>query len=393
MKTVGIIAEFNPFHNGHKHIFETIKADGNRVVCVLGDDFTQRGDVALISKYARAEAAIKCGADLCLLMPTPWSMSCAYNFALGGISILNSLGCIDTVAFGSECGDKDKLIRVSKAVHSDDLSPLLREELKDGTTFAKARQNALKKLIGDDADVLSSPNDTLATEYISAAESLNFSPEFWAVKRVGGPHDSKESQNEFLSASAIRDMIKNGNHEQLAQFMPTDSLNILMREVENCKYADIKNLETAILSHLRRLKPDELRCVPEVAEGLENKILSAALNSTTLDNCLENIKSKRYTLARIRRIVMSAFLGIDMTFFGEPVPYIKVLGMNAVGEQILKDAVPSVPLICKSRDYSALKDTAATCFDLQNTASNIYSLSLENKDIGGKEFKTGIIKM
>ncbi len=393
MKTVGIIAEFNPFHNGHKHIIDTIKSGGNRVVCVIGDDFTQRGDVALISKYARAEAAIKCGADLCLLLPTPWSMSCAYNFALGGISILSSLGCIDAVAFGSECGDAEKIIRVSNTVHSDDISPLLREELKKGITFAKARQSALESLIGDDASILSSPNDTLATEYVSAAKSLGFSPEFLAIKRVGCEHDSIKATENFLSASAIRDSIKNNEYDYVSGFMPKESYNILMRESEKNRIADIENLEIAILSHLRRLKPEDLRLIPEVSEGLENKIIDAAKNSTTLNECFENIKSKRYTLARIRRIIMSAFLGLDMTFFGASVPYIKVLGMNSVGEQILKDTKPRVPIVNKSRDYYALQNEAALCFEIQNTASDIYNLALQKADIGGKEFRTKIIKI
>ncbi len=392
MRTVGIIAEFNPFHNGHKHIIDTVKSNGNRVVCVIGDDFTQRGDVAIISKYARAEAALKCGVDLCLLLPTPWSMSCAYNFALGGISVLNSLGNVDTIAFGSECGDIEKISRVTSAVHSDEITPLLHSELKSGVTFAKARQDALLKLIGQDADILSNPNDTLATEYVFAAQSLGFSPDFLAVKRVGCAHDSLLQKDIFLSASAIREHIKQKKYTEFSSFMPNESYDILMREINQGSYASLENLELAILAHLRRTNPCDFKCVPEVGEGLENRIISAALESTTLYECFDRIKSKRYTLARIRRIVLSAFLGLDMTFFGQPVPYIKVLGFNAIGEKILKEATPTVPLITRGKDYTALDGKAEECFNVQNTAANLYSLSQTKRGVGGGELTTAILK-
>ncbi len=390
MYTTGIVAEFNPFHNGHKYLIESVKQRGDRVVCVIGDDFTQRGDTAIVSKYARAEAALCNGADLCLLLPAPWSMSCAYNFAIGGMSVLKSLGVIDCVAFGSECGDTQKIISVSEAVHGEHLSPFLHDELKKGTTFAAARQSALRALIGDDADILAFANDTLATEYVWAAKEIGFKPEFKAIKRKG-EHDSDLPYDSFLSASAIRKLIKSGELDKARDFMPPDSFQILKSELDKGKTSDISTLETAILSHLRRLSLKEISELPEISEGIENRIFDAIRSSAGLEECYAAVKSKRYTLARIRRIILSAYLGIDKTFFGKSVPYVKVLGFNKTGEEIIRNAQPSVPLIMRSNDYLKLTDEAADCFRLQNTAADLYALSLKNKAACGNEYTTKLI--
>ena len=392
MRTVGIIAEFNPFHNGHYHIINQLKQQGDRVVCVIGDDFTQRGDVALVSKYARAKMALAHGADLCVLMPVLWSMSCANNFAIGGVSLLKELS-VDAIAFGSECADIKTLLRVSKTAHSEELTPLLTEQLKSGITFAKARQNALEAILGNDASILSSPNDTLATEYIHAAECLDFKPEFIAIKREGCAHDSALPCGSFASASAIRELVLNTNTNAIKAFMPNDAFNILMAELEDGNIADIKNIETAMLSTLRRLTADDFKKVPEVSEGLENKIVAAISESTSLLEALEKIKSKRYTLARIRRILLAAYLGINNDFFLESVPYIKVLGFNKCGEEIIKSAKTTVPLINRSRDYLQLENEAKKCFQIQNTAADLYALALKNPRGCGRELSEKLIKL
>ncbi len=392
MKTVGIIAEFNPFHNGHKLIIEKAKQENNRIVCVIGDDFTQRGDVAIISKYARAEAALRCGADLCVLMPTPWSMSCAANFALGGVSILKELGTT-AIAFGSECADIDKIKRVSAAAHSDNLLAPMENELKKGTTFAKARQIALEQIIGKDAEILANPNDTLATEYIYAAEKLDFHPEFISIKREGCSHDSASLEGDIVSASAIRSAVESEKIADVLSHMPKAAYDILLREYNDDKCASIKNIDTAILAALRQLTADDLKNTPEVSEGLENKIVASIAQASSISQVIELSKSKRYTMARIRRILLSAFLGIDMSFFDKPVPYVKVLGFNKTGEEIIRKAKPTVPLINRSRDYLLLEGDAKKCFELQNKAANLYALASKSITPCNRELSEKIIKI
>ena len=389
MSVIGIIAEFNPFHNGHKFLIDSVKAEGDSVICVIGDDFTQRGDTAFITKYARAEAALDCGADLCVLLPVPWSMSCANNFAIGGVSILKNLR-VDRIAFGSECGDIKKLKRVAAVLKTEEFSVSLANELKKGITFALARQNAVEKLLGDDSTVLENPNDTLAVEYINAADSLGFKVEFMPIKRKGNPHDCPTPSAEFLSASALRTLAQSGDIKSIGEYVPKASFDIISRECENEKIANIYNLEAAILSHLRRLTAEDFLKLPEVSEGLENRIFETVKKSTSLDECYESIKTKRYTLARIRRIILSAYLGIDKTYFLSEVPYIKVLALCNNGEALLRNA--TIPLVLRNGDYNRLPQNALPCFEMQKRAADLYGLALKNKNPAGLEFTTKIIK-
>ena len=393
MAVTGVIAEFNPFHNGHKHLLDHLKKLGENVVCVIGDDFTQRGDIALVSKYDRARMALSCGADLCVLMPTPWSMSCANTFALGGMSILHSLGFVDNVAFGSECGDISTLFEISKIIHSEELSPIIDKELKSGKTFAAARQSAVNKMIGKNAEILSNSNDNLATEYIYNAQKIGFAPDFLAIKRVGGMHDNHTPQNEFLSATAIREYVIKGNIEAIKKYMPSSSYEILKKAYNCGDFATIESLEDSILSYLRRFNAEDFAMLPEVSEGLENRIFEAVKNSVSLSECFEKIKTKRYTLARIRRIILSAYLGLDTTHLTSSVPYIKVLGFNKTGERLLKNANPSVPLILRGADYQKLDGFAKTAFMVQSRAADLYAMAKKTKLPCGNEYTARLIKM
>lgn len=393
MSVTGVIAEFNPFHNGHKYLLENLKNQGDSVVCVIGDDFTQRGDVALLSKYDRAKTALSNGADLCVLMPTPWSMSCANTFALGGMSILHSLGCVDKVSFGSECGDIAALSKISKVIHSESLSTIIEKELKSGKTFAFARQSAVQKIIGKSAEILSNSNDNLATEYIYNADKIGFYPVFSAITRVGEKHDSKIAQDEFLSATAIREYVINGNIDGVKKYMPSSAYEILEKSYNSGECAALQNLEDSILSHLRRLSAKDFSVLPEVSEGLENRIYDAVKNSLTLFECFQKIKTKRYTLSRIRRIILSAYLGLSKDFIDSPVPYIKVLGFNKTGEEILKNANPTVPLVLRGADYQKLDGFAETAFTVQNRAADLYAMAKTKKSPCGNEFTARLIKM
>lgn len=392
MLTTGVVAEFNPFHNGHKYLIQYLKERGDRVVCVIGDDFTQRGDVAVISKYKRAEAALRCGADLCVLLPVQWSMSCANNFAFGAMSLLKNLGFIDSVAFGSECGDINKLFSVCDALENEKFPSLLAAELKKGITFAAARQNALKAIIGNNAEIVSSANDTLGIEYISACRSLGFSPTFTAVKRVGGMHDSEKPNGTFLSASSIRDRLKDGI-ESIVDFVPDDVFSILKKEKIDGHLHFASYLEGAMLSHLRRMTAAEIANLPEISEGLENRVFQASKKASSVEECLELIKTKRYTLSRIRRILFYAFLNIDKTFFLKEVPYIKVLGFNDTGRKLISSAQTSLSLLVRGSDYLKLEDEAKRCFETQNCAADIYALSCESRLPCGGELTAGIIKV
>lgn len=390
----GIVAEFNPFHNGHKHIVDILKAGGeNTVTAVMSESFVQRGECACMSPYERTMAALSCGVDLVLSLPVPYATASAERFASGGVTVLGSLGCIDALGFGSECGDVKVLKKCAEAITAEEFSPLLENRLSEGLSFPTARQKALRDMYGDEfADALSSPNDLLGVEYIKAIEKNKFPIKPVAVKRVGVSHDSEEINVDFCSASAIRSFLKNGGDYK--NFMPEKSFNILSEAVASGNApADFGKLENTILYKLRTMSVEDFRNIPDVSEGLEYRFYEAVRNSVALSEILEKVKTKRYTHSRLRRIVLCALLGIEAADTNAPVPYIRVLGFNECGAGILKQAksTAALPIVSKSSDFKNLDPNAQKMFELECKARDIFSLCLPAPQVCGKEMTDKLI--
>lgn len=366
MKICAITAEYNPFHNGHAfQISETVKnAQCSHTVIVMSGNYTQRGEPAIFSKYTRAQAALSCGADLIIELPLPWAMSRAENFAFGAVYIANALGCVDVLSFGSENGDIEKIKKAANTVCADEFSKELEPYLSKGMSFATARQCAAEKILGEDAKILSNPNDTLGVEYCKALEKLNSKIEPFCIKRTGAMHDGEITTDEFASASYLR---KNAN---FSNFVPEKAAEIY----KNAPKADAKKLEIGILSHLRRMTKEDFAVLPDVSEGLENRIFDAVRTYGSVDEILEAVKTKRYSMARLRRIIMSAFLGIKEEDSIGPPPYIRVLGFNDKGREILSVAkkTATLPIVTKA---SQLKKHPSRIFELECLSSDLYSLA------------------
>ena len=380
MATVGIIAEFNPLHSGHEYLINEAKGLG-QVVCVISGNFVQRGDTAIVSKDIRAKSALKLGVDLVAELPVLWSMSTAQNFALGGVSACASLGC-DTIIFGSEEGELAPLSEIAQILTSGEFSSLVSEYLKDGISFAFAREKACEKL-GGKKGILDKPNNNLGIEYIVAAKRLGANLEFKTVKRRGAGHDSAEVDT-FVSASLLREKLLSGDREFCKNYIREDILNLY----ETSRLSDIKSLETAILPVLRTKTTADLKKLPDLSEGIENKLYSAIKTATSLDELYNEIKVKRYPLSRVRRLVLSAFLGLDSTYFMKPLPYVRVLVFNKTGEKIIKNAknTATVPIVTK---VSEIKDTKV--FKTEAWATDLYNLSLESPQKCGEEYTRKLI--
>ncbi len=387
MRVFGIVAEYNPFHNGHKYLVDQARKMGaDAVIAVMSGNWVQRGDTSIISKFARTHQALECGVDLVAELPTFWAMATAQKFARGSIEILENLG-IDTLIFGSECGDIERIIKTAYCVRSQEFSRLMREMLNIGMTPAKARESAVETICGN-GELLRSPNDTLAVEYISAAKSFNSKCRFIAVKRQGINHDSTQISGEFCSASALREMILAGNFSEAKKYMPEKSFDILYEQFQNGKVSDIKSLEKTILTALRTTSPEEYKQLPDISDGIENRLQTAVRLSSDLKQLTEYAATKRYTNARLRRLILSAFLKAKADDIPQSVPYIRILGCNAVGAEILKDARTNskLPVIMRS---TALKGNKVFEFELR--ASDIYTLSQAVPDPCGSEFTNGVI--
>lgn len=362
MKTVGIIAEYNPFHRGHQWQLDAVRAKFGSdcaIILALGGCFTQRGEPAVFTKYARAEAALRCGADLILELSLPWAASSAEGFARGGVGVLNALGNVDALVFGSECADLPRLTRLAAALSTADWEPLLRERLTSGVGYAKARQQALEAFLGKPLPELSARNDILAVEYLRALNAQQSSMEACPLPR----------NPDFPPASRLRE--RGG----FLASLPDAAAAVFRREIEAGRVQRPGILEAAILAGLRSMTVEEYALLPGAAEGLENRLRKAAWVSGSMAELLEKTVTKRYPAARVRRMALSAFLGIPAGLEKTLPPYIRVLGLNERGMRVLHEAKPAVPLVTKPADGKAFP-----LFRLEARACALYALGFENAE-------------
>ncbi len=396
----GIVAEFNPFHNGHRYIVDMLKSTGdNTVTAVMSGSFVQRGECACVSVSERVKMALSNGVDLVLSLPVSYSTASAEIFAKGGVDVLFSTGVMDALGFGGECDSAHALVKCVDLMRSPDFEIALKKRLDEGNSFPKARQMAFSDCGEVEcAEVIATPNNILGIEYIKAllnggyVDTQHITEKINVIKRQGVDHDSCDLAGDICSASALREMLK-GN-EDYENFLPSASCEILRSAVDVGKApADYSRLETAILYKLRTMSVEEIALLPDVTEGLEHRIANAVKTSVSVEEILEKIKTKRYTHSRLRRIILCALLGITKRDVSLSVPYIRVLGFNSKGAQLLKEmkGKSKLPIITKKADLSSLGEEAQRVYDLECRARDIFSLALPVPDESGKEMTDKII--
>lgn len=405
MKVAAIIAEYNPFHNGHKLHIERTRAEtgAEHIVAIMSGDFVQRGDAACVDKHARAEMALRGGVDLVLELPLPWAMAGAESFARGGVGIAAGLGCVDVLSFGSECGDIDLIKRAARQSETPEVSCRLRKLMESGISYAAARSKAMEELESSLAGILSTPNDTLGVEYCRALDNLAPDIQPYCVVRVGAGHDCSSASEDGtpVSASYIRQLFSRcGGVEEmdvLRSYMPAGSFEVLRNYFIGLRApADISRLDRALIMKIRTMSVEELSRLPDVSEGLENRIAEcAALGGANagFSTLANNIKCKRYTHARVRRILLSALLGLtDEYSIGTP-PYIRVLAMNRRGKEILSTASSCVklPIITRYSQLASLDDRSRQIFSLCAAANDTYGLALPVVLAAGRDYTHKLI--
>lgn len=389
----GIVTEFNPFHNGHKYLVDSLKTDDNTIVtAVMSGNFVQRGEPAIIDVNSRTKMALSCGVDLVLSLPLPYCISTAEKFALAGVTVLDSMNCLDSIAFGSESNDEEKIKNCAKNLKSPDFDALVSKYIESGVSYPTAREEAVRELFGDaQAELLKNSNDILGVEYVKGLMSINSDLDVTTIKRTGAKHDSDEGTSNIRSASLIRTFID--NLDKVKNFVPEKSFEVLENATEKGKIIDYKSYEMSLLFKLRTLTPEDFMKLPDVSEGLEYRIYDAVRNSNSYPELLEKIKTKRYTLSRIRRILLYAYLDITKEMLTTPVPYIRVLGFNEKGASLLKlcKEKSKLPIITRPSDLKNLSEDAKRIYDLECKARDLYSLCLKNPDVCGKEMTEKII--
>lgn len=396
MKIAAVICELNPLHFGHRRLLSLAGREGG-VVCILSGNFVQRGEPAILDKWARAELALKSGADLVVELPLPWACAGAERFASGAVHLACALGCVDELWFGSETADIPLLTETARFLLSPDFAAALRKAGNGGgQPFAKIREDAVAAALGSRAGgLLQSPNAILAVEYLKALLREHSGIVPVAVKREGADHDetlgADSKQDVFRSAGEIRAWIRGGSGWE--PHLPEASAAVLRRECKagRCP-ADFSRLETAVLCKLRAMQPDEFRRLPDLSEGLENRLALAVRESTSLSGLYEAVKSKRYSHARVRRLVLGAFLGLSADLPGLS-PYLRILGMNRKGEQILRSCSPSLPLAVRPADFERLGGEALRLFRLEARADDLYALSVPIPYACGADYTRKFLKL
>ena len=389
MHLCGIIAEYDPFHTGHARqisaVRQTLGADC-AVVCVMSGNWTQRGTPALAEKHLRTRLALLGGADLVLELPLPYAISSAEWFARGGVSVLAGTGVVTHLCFGSECGDLAPLEETARCLDSAEYSQALRSFLDQGLSFPTARQRAARQLIGSAADCLSLPNNNLGVEYLRALDRCGSSITPITVLRQGAGH-GEGPKDGFASASYLRRLLREGRSADALPYLLPCEGDLL----DGSSLSNVQLAERAILVRLRQMTAEELVALPDCGEGLSNRLYRAIRKGSSLDEILSLSKTKRYTLARLRRVLLWAYLGLTQADRPEMPPYLRVLGMNETGRALLReiDVLGSLPVLTKPAHVRRLSEEAQRLFELEARAADLYGLCLPQVPPCGAEWLQG----
>ena len=399
---LGIIAEYNPFHQGHfYHLMESKKQSGcNYAIAVMSGNFMQRGEPAIVDKWSRAEMAVRSGVDLVIELPTVYSISSAENFAEGAIKVLDSLSIVDTFSFGSEVASLDVLNEFAEILYREpaEYISILNHELSKGISYPKARENALLMYLNDIrryANVLSSPNNILGIEYLKAIKKLRSSMVPFTIERLGPKHDELKIANHIASASYIRKILSRNKLQDTASLLPKPSFAIL----EDCSRKgnmvfSLSTFEKEILYCLRKMSLEEIATLPDVSEGLEHLIKESANSCNSVTELIAKIKTKRYTETRIRRILLYTLLGItkkEMLASRKITPYIRVLALNGNGKKLLSDIAisnPKLPIITSVKRFMDTNSnkTLHTMLQKDIFATNVYTLGYEYDSVANLDY-------
>lgn len=394
MRIIGIITEFNPFHYGHKYFIETIRQqyhpDG--IVGVMSGSFVQRGEPAICSKWARTHMALTSGVDLIIELPFAFAVRSAYPFALGAIRLLASTGVVTHLAFGSESGQLEELQTITRLLSEENpvFKRTLRQALDEGHSFPAARAAAVKASLPEVPQhidhLLSGPNNILALEYLRVLheEKMDIIP--LTIPRIGAGYKEEDTGSCYPSATAIRSAIRRKYPlDELAALLPAESMHILYQEMKAGR-APISSdqLEQIILYKLRTASISELQQIHEVSEGLEHRIKETAMQVGTLEELRQEIKSKRYSMSRIDRILLYALFTFTNELaadFDQAGPlYHHLLGFSSSGQKVLQQMhnKSTIPIFNRGSDLKYYwhngEPMLRDMLGLDLAASNVYTL-------------------
>lgn len=396
MKTVAIISEYNPFHTGHEYQIRKIReffGIDTRIVSIMSGNYTQRGDIAIMDKSARAKCAVDCGVNLVLEIPFPFSSSSAEFFAKSGVEIANKIGVIDYLSFGSECGSVDTLTAVAEnMMQKEYLDSVIDDSDAREVGYPKMCEKAYRNLFGDEVpENFFTSNNILALEYIKAliASKSNIQPH--TVMRLGSSYsEQKITDFEHQSATAIRELFSK-DFKSALNFLPQNSIKTVIQEHEDCHFPiDSEKLSSAIISHLRLYSPEADTEIHDAKGGLYNRLYNASFKANTISSLTNLAGTKKYTAARIRRAIWYSFFGVTSSTVKELPRYTQVLAMDNVGKTILKEVKKNsdFPILTKPSDCSKLPIEALKQKELADKADSVFHLAKPNPPLGNASLLT-----
>ena len=393
MSVIGIVCEFNPFHNGHKHLIDTVRKDGDTVVCVMSGNFTQRAEPSVFEKSCRVEAALSCGADIVLELPFVYATATAELFAANAVRILCEFGC-DKIAFGVETDNKDGIIACAKLFASDSFKNEIDLELEHNISYPAARHRAFSTH-GINLD-MSEPNNILAVEYTKAVLRDYPSVEILPCKRKGSGHGSMTPHESIASAEYLRKVFR---RQSISPYVPEAAYRLYCQADGNDEVLDPRRYIISLLTLLRSRLYEDNNDVAYVSDELAARINAAVREYTdtkSLDGIYENIKTKRYTASRVRRAVLYKAFDVNREFMTLPAPYIRLLGFRSGSENVIARAKENsgIPLVSTYKEIKLLNNEAVNkVFELESKASDIFNLSLAAPGRCSTEMLRKIIKI
>lgn len=405
LKLAGVIAEYNPLHNGHMYHLNKAKklTQCDYLIVVLSGSFVQRGEPAMFDKWRRTYWALQAGADMVLELPTVFALSSAERFAIGGVRILTGTGLLTHLCFGSENGNVD-LLRQAASLHDcepEAYSAAIKMGLEEGKSYPRARFEAASKinLSPELIETINRPNDILGIEYIRALNRYAPDAEPVAIVRKGPQHDSKEMENGFASASEIRRMLAVYGTTSADEYLPSFVADEIIPLFESGLAPVLQNnFSDLIIYCLRRMSLKEISEIPDINEGLENLIYKSVRNCSSYDRLLELVKTKRYTMARLKRSCMCALLGISnklqqYALNPESGLYLRVLGFRRTARTLLSlmQQQAEFPVLIRYGDLNQLSGTARMIHDIDILASDIHALGMPAGLPAGRDYTEPII--
>ncbi len=390
MSVTGIISEYNPFHNGHKYNLKMARNNtgSDCIISIMSGSFLQRGEPAIFDKWSRAKAAVSEGVDLVIELPVIYSCQPAENFAYGAVKILNSLGIVDYLCFGSESGNINELMLISDTLLNEPISfkNSIKKSMNQGISYPKAISEAIKDSLGLN---IAYPNNILGIEYLKAISKLKSDIKPVTIKRIKNDYNETSITGSVSSATAIREEMKlNGLNQNVCLNIPEKSLKIISENTNN-RYGPVyfEDFSDLIFYQLRKSGPAELSKLPYFKEGIEYRLKSKSNETSNLNELIESVKSKRYTRTYLQRILCYVLLGITksdvlLSKNSNSQSYARVLAFNKKGRELLREMKKhsSYPIITKTSNFRTKERFVNRMLALDTLSTDIYNMAVKNPD-------------